>query len=160
MDLISSGRSTTDILWIWCWNLSLCALVQNWILETRVLGEVEENIALPGKGGHSGLMPWKMMSPQTGGFNEEFYSNCSRMGLLIRLGFVWKGLHSFNLVSGNLPDEFLWFFLTWRQVVFWLLLSWLATVPVMGRSWRLRSCIQEMGGQKRLPCPGAPQGPA
>ena len=52
----------------------------------------EKNIVLPGKGGHNGLMPWKMMSPQTGRFNEEFYSNSSRMRLLIRLGCVC--LHS------------------------------------------------------------------
>ena len=35
------------------------------ILRDRVLGEVEKNsfIALPGKGGHSGLMPSKLCVP-------------------------------------------------------------------------------------------------
>ena len=31
---------------------------------------------------------------------EEFYGNCSKVGLLIRLGCV-QGWHSFNLISGN-----------------------------------------------------------
>ena len=55
-------------------------------LGDRVLGEVEKKsfIALPGKGGHSGLMPLKNVS-QPEGFGEEFYSNGSRVGLLIRI---------------------------------------------------------------------------
>ena len=67
-------------------------------LGDRVLGEVEKNsfIALPDKGGHSGLMLLKTMCPNLGGFDEEFYSNDSRAGLLIRLRCV-QGLHS-NLV--------------------------------------------------------------
>ena len=75
-------------------------------LRDRVLGEVEKNsfITLPGKGGHSGLLPSKTMCPNSGGFDEEFYSNGSRVGLLIRLGRV-QGLHSSNLVSSNLLDE-------------------------------------------------------
>ena len=78
------------------------------ILET--LGEVEKNsfIVLPGKRGHSGLQPPKTMCPNPGGFDEGFYSNGSRVGLLIKLGCV-QGLQSSNLVSGNLLDEFLWF---------------------------------------------------
>ena len=38
-------------------------------LRDRVLGEVEKNsfIALPGKGGHSGLMPSKTVCPNPGG---------------------------------------------------------------------------------------------
>ena len=78
-------------------------------LRDRVLSEVEKNsfIALPGKWGHSGLLPQKTMCPNLGGFDKEFYSNGSRVGLLIRLGCV-QGLHSSNLVSGNL-DELLWF---------------------------------------------------
>ena len=80
----------------------------NQISET-VLGEVEKNsfIALPGEGGHSGLLPSKTVCPDSGGFDEEFYSNCSRVGLLIRLGGI-QGLHSSDLVSGNLLDELLW----------------------------------------------------
>ena len=63
-------------------------------------------IALLGKGGHNGLLPWKTMWLNPGGFDEELYSNSSSMGLLI--GFVCvQGLHSSNLVSCNL-DELLW----------------------------------------------------
>lgn len=42
-------------------------------LEDRVLGEVGKNsfIVLPGKGGHSGLLPWKTVCPNPGGFDEE-----------------------------------------------------------------------------------------
>ena len=56
-------------------------------LGDRVLGEVEKNsfIALPGKEGHSGLMPLKSVCPNLGGFGEEFYSNGSRAELLIRV---------------------------------------------------------------------------
>ena len=56
-------------------------------LGDRVLGEVEKNsfIALPGKGGNSRLMPLKIACPNPGGFGENFYSNGSRAGLLIRI---------------------------------------------------------------------------
>ena len=39
-------------------------------LGDRVLGEVEKNnfIALPGKEGHSGLVPLKIVCPNLGGF--------------------------------------------------------------------------------------------
>ena len=55
-------------------------------LRDRVLGEVEKNsfVALPGKGRHSRLLPQNIMCPYMGGFGEEFYSNSSRVGLLIR----------------------------------------------------------------------------
>ena len=51
-------------------------------LRDRFLDEVQKNslIALPGKGGHSGLM-----CPNPGGFGEEFYSSSSRIGWLIRV---------------------------------------------------------------------------
>ena len=70
-------------------------------LGDRVLGEVEKNsfIALPGKGGHSRLVPLKIVCLNPGGF-DEFYSNSSRVGLLTTLGCV-QGLHSLNLVSGS-----------------------------------------------------------
>ena len=57
-------------------------------LGDRGLGEVEKEsfIALPGKGGHSRLLPQKTLCPNPGGSDEEFYSNISRVGLLIRLG--------------------------------------------------------------------------
>ena len=72
-------------------------------LRDRVLGEVEKNsfIALSGKGGHSRLLPSKTMCSNPGEFDKEFYGNGSRVELLIRLGCV-QGLHSSNLVSGNL----------------------------------------------------------
>ena len=56
-------------------------------LRDRVLDEVEKNsfIALPGKGGHSRLMPLKTVCPNPGRFGEGFYSNGSRAGLLIRI---------------------------------------------------------------------------
>ena len=49
-------------------------------LRDGVLDEVEKNsfIALPGKGGQSGLMLSKTVCPHPGGFDEEFYSNGSR----------------------------------------------------------------------------------
>ena len=47
-------------------------------LGNRVLGEVKKDdlITLPGKGGHSGLLPWKYMS-QLGEDGEKVYSNGS-----------------------------------------------------------------------------------
>ena len=54
-------------------------------LGNRVLGEIEKSfISLPGKGGHSGLMLSKLC-PNLERFGEEFYSNGSRMRLLIRI---------------------------------------------------------------------------
>ena len=69
----------------------------------RVLGEVEKNsfIALPGKGGHSGLVPLKIVCPEPGGIGDEFYSSSSRVGWLTRLACV-QGVRSSNLVSGGL----------------------------------------------------------
>ena len=63
-------------------NFSISALVPDWILQKRVLGEVAKKsfIALPGNGGHSGLLPLKTVWPNLGGFNE-FYSNGSRAAL-------------------------------------------------------------------------------
>ena len=68
-------------------------------LRDRVLVKTEKNnfVALPGKGGHSRLVPLKTVS-QLGGFGEEFYSTGSRMGLLIGSGYV-QDLHPFNLAS-------------------------------------------------------------
>ena len=65
----------------------LCTPMPNRISET-VLGQAEKNsfIALPGKGGHRGVLPSKTMCPNPGEFGEEFYGNGSRVGLLIRLG--------------------------------------------------------------------------
>ena len=73
----------------WWRKFSLCTLVLNWILETG-LGEVRKNsfIALPGKQGHSRLVPSKTVSQPGAGlgeFSEEFYSSDSRVELLIRI---------------------------------------------------------------------------
>ena len=69
-----------------------------------VLGAIEKNsfIALPGKGGHSGLLPSKIV----------FYSTDSRVGLLIRVcagptllisgNLLMSFSGSFNLASGGL----------------------------------------------------------
>ena len=50
------------------------------------MGEVEKQsfIALPGKGGHTGFVPSQVVYPSLGGVGEEFYSDGSRMELLIR----------------------------------------------------------------------------
>lgn len=53
-----------------------------WNLEDRVLGKVEKNsfIGLPGKEGHSGLLP--SQSPNPGGFGENFHGNALSRGML------------------------------------------------------------------------------
>ena len=63
----------------------LCTRMQ---ISDRVSGEVgmKSCIALPGTGEHGGLMPWKMVCPNLGGFGEELYSSGSRVGLMIRIG--------------------------------------------------------------------------
>ena len=58
--------------------------VLNQILEFWVKVENNSFIALPGKGGHSALIPLKTVSPSLEGFCEEFYSDGSREGLLVR----------------------------------------------------------------------------
>ena len=87
----------------------LCTSAKSNLGDT-VLGEAEKSsfIALPGKGGHYRLLSWITMCPNLGGFDEEFYSNDSRVGLLLRLGCV-QGLHFSILVSGGLLDELLSF---------------------------------------------------
>ena len=62
-------------------------------LRDRVLCKVEKNnfIALPGKGGHSGLLLLKTVCPNPGGFGEEFYNHGSRVELLIKVR-VCEGL--------------------------------------------------------------------
>ena len=191
----------------------LCTSVRS-NLRDRVSGEVGKNrfIALPGKRGHSGVPPLKTMCPNPGRFGEEFYSNGSRVGLLVRLGCV-HGLHSFHLVSGNLlmsfsgsfnlvPGGHLWNEKCWHlpfvggfssinrskillrvshqaepgpcpkaALLFLgcsslslhpLPPSWLATVwilPLGLREGHGGHSLQGMGDRKG-PCPGAPQGPA
>ena len=55
-------------------------------LGDRVLGEVEKNnfIALPGNGGHSGLLPLKLCVPTQEDL-MSFRANDSRMGLLNKI---------------------------------------------------------------------------
>ena len=66
------------------------------------------------------------------------------LGLLILMSFSGP----FNLASG-------------RFLAASPLISNYLNLPfgTQGRSWRLESCLQEMGDQKEAPCPGAPQGP-
>ena len=66
-----------------------------------VKGRKSSFIALSGKGGHKKLMPPKTVCPRLGGFGEEFYSNGSRVGLLIRIRVCMGGQHSCNLASGG-----------------------------------------------------------
>ena len=134
-------------------------------LRDRGLGEVEKDsfITLLGKGGYSGLLPSKTMCPNQGGFDEGFYNNGSKMGSLTRLGGE-QGLQSLNLISGGLlilmsfsgpfnlaSDGFL---------AAPLLISYCLNLPfgTQGRSWRLESCLQEMG-DKRASVTGSPTGP-
>ena len=65
------------------------------------------------------------------------------VGLLISMSFSGP----FNLASGG--------FLGAPPLI-----SNCSNMPfgTQGRSWRLETCLQEMGG-KKPPCPGAPQGP-
>ena len=72
-----------------------------------VLSEVERIALLlwQAKGDTVGSCPSKTVSPNLGGFDEEFYNNDSRAGLLIRLRSM-QGLHSFNLASGGLQISF------------------------------------------------------
>ena len=111
-------------------------------LTDGVLGEIEKNsfIALPGKGGHSGLLPQKTICPNPRGFDEEFYSNSSRVVLLTRLGCV-QGLQSSNLVSGDLLDELLWFPARGGFLAVPPLISNCSNLPfgTQERSWRLES---------------------
>ena len=124
-------------------------------LRDRVLGEVEKNsfIALPGKGGHSRLLPRKTVCPHLGGFDVEFYSSSSRVGLLIRSGCV-QGLLSFTLISGNFLMSFSGPFnlASGGFLAAPPLISICSDLPfgTQGRSWRLESVPykQENGGQK------------
>ena len=56
-------------------------------LKNRVLGALHKNsfIALPGKGGHSRLVPLKIMCHRLRGFGKEFHSKRSRVGLLVEI---------------------------------------------------------------------------
>ena len=70
-----------------------------------------------------------------------------------------QGLHSFNLVSGNLPDEFLWFF-DLASGGFLAAPSLISNCSSHGEVMEAEVLRTRNGGQKRLPCPGAPPGPA
>ena len=87
----------------WCWFST--SPESNF--RDRVLGEVEKNCfsALPGKVGHSRLLPWETVHPNLRRCKEEFHSSSSRVGLLTRLGCL-QGLCSFNLASSNLLMSF------------------------------------------------------
>ena len=90
-------------------SASLCTSAKS-NLRDRVLGEVEKNsfIALPGKGGHSGLIPWKLC-PAPGNDSEEFYSvQIARHDQLVDFPLIdwWWG----NWESGSLT---FWFQQVW-----------------------------------------------
>ena len=53
-----------------------------------------------------GSCPSKTLCPNLGGFGEEFYSNGSRVGMLVGLGCM-QGLQSYN------PVGLRWFF--WNE---------------------------------------------
>ena len=78
-------------------------------LGDRVLGEVEKNTVglflCQTKGDTVGSYLTKTIFPSLGRYDDEFYSNVPRIGLLKNLGCV-QGLHSFNLVSENLLMSF------------------------------------------------------
>ena len=79
-------------------------------ISDRVLGEVEKNssIAFPDKEGHSGLLLLKTMCPNPGEFGEEFYGERLKAGAADKIKVCARPA-LFNLVSGNLLDELLWF---------------------------------------------------
>lgn len=66
--VIGDNKYTRTLPATLCHTDAKSGLAPNLILETRVLGEVEKNsfIALPGKEGHSGLMPSKLSVPTRG----------------------------------------------------------------------------------------------
>ena len=74
------------------------------------MGEVEKNssIVFPDKEGHSGLLLLKTKCPNPGEFGEEFYGERLKAGAADKIK-VYAGPALFNLVSGNLLDELLWF---------------------------------------------------
>ena len=90
----------------------------------------------------------KTVCPTQGGFGEEFCSNGSRAGLLIRLGCV-QGLHSFNLASGGLLMNFCgsWgyqivtFSLEWRMLYQVVNIFHLLGVLVLQKSSEILLCV-------------------
>ena len=63
--------------------------------------------ALPGRRGHSGLLPSKILCPNPGGYGEEFYSNGSRSGLLVRIRFCAGPAFLSSSLRWS-PDDLLW----------------------------------------------------
>ena len=94
-----------QILMLQAWSLCISTRLNP---GDRALGNAEKNslIALPGKGGHSRLLPTKTLCPNPGEFGEEFYGNGSKVALWIRLGGV----------SGNLRASLVPLF--WPKMVF------------------------------------------
>ena len=72
----------------------------NW---DTVFSEVRKNsfIALPGEGGHSGLLPLKTVCPNMGGFGEEFLEQWLKDGVADKIGSV-QDLHPLNQASSAL----------------------------------------------------------
>ena len=149
-------------------------------LGDRVLGEVEKNslIALPGKGGHSGLMPSKWESASSTFRFQPGWGlhacgqqtvNSSRLaGGFSSCKTAWRYCSVYPLRGDPDPPQ-------GSAIVSWLLLPdryipslpWLATVwtcPLelregLGGWMKPISCNQEMGEAEELLCPGAPLGP-
>ena len=143
-------------------------------LGDRVFGEVEKQqfFCFARQRGTQWAPALKNCVSQLGGFGE-FYSNSSRVGLLIRLGCV-QGLHTFNLVSGNLLMGFSGFFnlasdgllqcssLVSESSSFSDQQLFESAFWDSGRSQRLQSvpCKQGTRDAERILCPRAPEGPA
>ena len=143
-------------------------------LGDRVLGEIEKNsfLALPGKGGHSRLLPSKTVRPNPGGFGEECYSSSSRSRLLVRIR-VCAGLYAFNIISGGLLTLMSFSgsfnlasggFLAVPPLFLHPLPSLISNylnLPfgTQGRSWRLESVpCKQVTGHRKASMPRSPRG--
>ena len=91
----------------WCWKLSLSAH-RCWIISQRqVLSEVEEDrfTALPGKGGHSELMPSKPCVPSLGKRVRHFitvvHKGCDQLTGILLMGWQWGKQESASAAFGS-----------------------------------------------------------
>ena len=127
-------------------STSVHRCLPNQISGHRALGEVEKDklYYFARQRGTQWAPALENCVSQPGRIYWGFYNNGSKVGSLTRSGCE-QGFTPFIL----------------SRVVSWLLFPWLATVRIcpleLGKSWRLQSCLQEMG-DKRASRPGAPQG--
>ena len=115
-DLPNSGIKPTHLLHLLHWQVGYFTTSTTWEaplctgtelnLRDRVLGDVDKNsfITLPEKGIQIGLLPLKPKCLNWEDLMRNFIAKIQRCGCK-RLGCV-QGLHSFNLVSGNLLMSF------------------------------------------------------